>query len=30
MPAGMTDAAWTMEVLLSDRVPRAFRAQFDQ
>jgi hypothetical protein len=30
MPAGMTDEAWTMEALLSDRVPRAFHAQLDQ
>jgi len=25
----MTDAAWTMEVLLSYRVPRGFHAQLD-
>ena len=30
MPTGMTDETWTMEVLLSDRVPRAFHAQLDQ
>jgi outer membrane receptor for monomeric catechols len=30
MPAGMMDAAWTMDVLLSYRVPRDFHAQLDQ
>ena len=30
MPAGMTDAAWTMTVLLSYRVPRDFYSQLDQ
>jgi hypothetical protein len=29
MPTGMTDAAWTMEVLLSYRMPRDFHAQLD-
>jgi hypothetical protein len=29
MPARMTDAAWTMEVLLSYRVPRGFHTQLD-
>ena len=30
VPAGMTDAAWAIEVLLSYRVPRDVRAQLDQ
>ncbi len=30
MLAGMTDAAWTMQLLLSSRVPRDFHAQLDQ
>jgi len=29
MPAGMTDAARTVEALLSYRVPRDFRASLD-
>ena len=28
--AGMTDEAWTMEVLLRSRVPRDLHAQLDQ
>jgi hypothetical protein len=30
VPAGMTDAAWTIEALLSSRVPRDVHAQLDQ
>ena len=30
VPAGMTDAAWTIEALLNYRVPRDFHAQLDQ
>jgi hypothetical protein len=30
MAAGMTDAVWTMEALLSYGVPRDFHARLDQ